>query len=105
MLKLDSFERFERQVQHHVIGLHAQVIGEDDNGLLDMNQLELELRRHQDAPLIVGSFTAGSNVTGIAPDVHSIASLLHQYGALAAFDFASAGSSKEVCLTAFCLIV
>ena len=73
-----------------------QVIGEDSKGLIDMRQLELELRKHANAPLIVGSFTAGSNVTGIAPDVHSIANLLHRHGAIAAFDYASAGSSKQV---------
>lgn len=74
----------------------VQVIGEDGQGLPDMRQLELELRKHANAPLVVGSFTAGSNVTGIAPDVHSIAELLHQHGAIAAFDYASAGSSKKV---------
>lgn len=73
-----------------------QVIGEDSKGLIDMRQLELELLKHANAPLIVGSFTAGSNVTGIAPDVHSIANLLHRHGAIAAFDYASAGSSKQV---------
>jgi hypothetical protein len=48
------------------------------------------------APLILGSFSAGSNVTGIAPDVHAIAALLHRYGAIAAFDYASAGSCKHI---------
>lgn len=73
-----------------------QVIGEDRDGLPDMQQLELELQKHSSAPLIVGSFSAGSNVTGIAPDVHKISALLHRHGAVAAFDYASAGSCKKV---------
>ena len=48
------------------------------------------------APLILGSFSAGSNVTGIAPDAQAIAALLHRYGAIAAFDYASAGSCKHI---------
>jgi hypothetical protein len=51
---------------------------------------------HAGAPLILGSFSAGSNVTGIAPDVQAIAALLHRYGAIAAFDYASAGSCKHI---------
>eukprot|EP00892_Ulva_mutabilis_P009613 jgi/Ulvmu1/7023/UM033_0082.1 len=72
------------------------VIGEDQDGLPDLQQLEEELQKHAGAPLIVGSFSAGSNVTGIAPDVHKIAALLHRHGAIAAFDYASAGSSHKV---------
>ena len=54
------------------------------------------VRRIAGAPLILGSFSAGSNVTGIAPDAQAIAALLHRYGAIAAFDYASAGSCKRI---------
>ena len=41
-------------------------------------------------PFVVGSFSAGSNVTGIASDTRALSVLLHKYGALAAFDYAAA---------------
>lgn len=70
----------------------AQVIeiGLDDDGLIDINELrqQLELYKHANRP-ILGSFSACSNVTGIYSDTRAIASLLHQYGGFACFDFAA----------------
>ena len=40
-------------------------IGEDADGHIDQEHLERELVRHQDRPLLIGSFSAASNVTGI----------------------------------------
>ncbi len=39
--------------------------------------------------LLIGSFSAASNVTGIRTDVRKVASLLHKYGAIACFDYAA----------------
>jgi selenocysteine lyase/cysteine desulfurase len=65
-------------------------IGEDSDGHIDQSQLEEELRRYQERPLLIGSFSAASNVTGILSDTRGIASLLHRYGALSFWDFAAA---------------
>ncbi len=65
-------------------------IGEDADGHIDQAQLEMELRKYEDRPLLIGSFSAASNVTGIISDTHGIASLLHRYGALSFWDFAAA---------------
>ncbi|HEY6033205.1 MAG TPA: aminotransferase class V-fold PLP-dependent enzyme, partial [Kofleriaceae bacterium] len=67
------------------------VIHEDADGHVDLAHLEEELRRYAARPLKIGSFSAASNVTGIASDTHAIAKLLHQYGALSFWDFAAAG--------------
>jgi selenocysteine lyase/cysteine desulfurase/tRNA(Ile)-lysidine synthase TilS/MesJ len=40
--------------------------------------------------LKIGTFAAASNVTGLVCDVNHIAALLHRYGALAVFDYATA---------------
>jgi selenocysteine lyase/cysteine desulfurase len=65
-------------------------IGLDDKGLLDMEDLKLQLEAYKDTnrPLL-GSFSACSNVTGIYSDTRAIAKLLHQYNAFACFDFAA----------------
>jgi selenocysteine lyase/cysteine desulfurase len=67
------------------------VIREDPSGGVDLDHLEEELRRHADRPMRVGSFAAASNVSGIVTDVDAVSTLLHRYGALACWDYASAG--------------
>lgn len=67
------------------------VIGEDENGHIDLTQLETELRRYADRPVRVGSFSAASNVTGILTDADRVAALLHRHGALSFWDYAAAG--------------
>ncbi len=67
------------------------VIPENQDGRIDKQVLEQELRAHATRPLLIGSFSAASNVTGIVSDTRGITELLHRYGALAFWDFAAAG--------------
>ncbi len=66
------------------------VIGEDANGHIDLDELRRQLVRYADRPLLIGSFSAASNVTGIVTDTAAISELLHEHGALSFFDFAAA---------------
>jgi selenocysteine lyase/cysteine desulfurase len=66
-------------------------IGEDANGRVDLEHLEWELLRHADRPLKIGSFSAASNVTGIVTDTDAVSIALHRHGALACWDYATAG--------------
>lgn len=72
------------------------LISEDADGHIDAAQLELELQRYQGRPQLIGSFSAASNVTGIVTDTVAISSLLHEYGALAFWDFAAAAPYVEI---------
>ena len=72
------------------------VIHEDHDGHIDQRHLELELARHRDRPLKIGSFSAASNVTGIISDWRAISVLLHRYGALSFWDFAAAAPYMEI---------
>jgi selenocysteine lyase/cysteine desulfurase len=74
-------------------------IREDADGRIDVAQLEAELRRHAHRELKVGSFSAASNVTGVVSDVDRIAALLRRHGALACFDYASAGPYLPIDMT------
>jgi selenocysteine lyase/cysteine desulfurase/CRP-like cAMP-binding protein len=67
------------------------MIDEDDDGRIDLAHLERELVAHADRELKIGSFSAGSNVTGIVSDVPAIARLLHRHGAWSFWDYAAAG--------------
>ncbi|MDR9450933.1 MAG: aminotransferase class V-fold PLP-dependent enzyme [Acidimicrobiia bacterium] len=66
------------------------VIAEDDDGHIDLTDLQRQLESHADRPLKIGTFSAASNVTGIITDVRSISVMLHKHGALSFWDFAAA---------------
>jgi len=66
-------------------------IHEDADGHIDLGHLEAELIAHADRPLLIGSFSAASNVTGIVSNTCAIAHLLHRHGALSFWDYAAAG--------------
>ncbi len=44
----------------------------------------------------IGSFSAGSNVSGITTKVYDVAKILHRHGALACFDFAASAPYVEI---------
>jgi selenocysteine lyase/cysteine desulfurase len=72
------------------------LIPEDADGHIDADRLETELKTYQSRPLLIGSFSAASNVTGITTDTHRISALLHEYGALAFWDFAAAAPYVDI---------
>ena len=41
--------------------------------------------------LLIGALNAASNITGVLTDANSFSTLLHKYGALACWDYATAG--------------
>ena len=72
------------------------VIGEDQDGHVNLAELEAELVRHAARPLKIGSFSAASNVTGIGSDTRAIGAMLHRHGAYAFWDFAAAGPYVKI---------
>jgi selenocysteine lyase/cysteine desulfurase len=56
------------------------VIPEDEDGCPDMNILQSKLIQYKNRRLKIGSFCAGSNVTGICIDTKAYARLLHKVG-------------------------
>jgi selenocysteine lyase/cysteine desulfurase len=66
------------------------VIDEDADGHVDLALLEEALLRYADRPMLIGSFSAASNVTGITTDTAAVSSLLHRHGALSFWDMAAA---------------
>jgi len=65
-------------------------IGLGSDGALDLAELEARLAEYASRSLVIGSFSAASNVTGVLPDVRAIARVLHGADALAFFDYAAA---------------
>jgi selenocysteine lyase/cysteine desulfurase len=71
-------------------------IKEDADGHIDLADLETRLIEYSDRPLIIGSFSAASNVTGIISNTSAIATLLHEHGALSFWDFAAAAPYVQI---------
>ena len=65
-------------------------IDADADGHIDTADLARRLAAYAGRPLLIGSFSAASNVTGILSDVAGITELLHRYGALSFWDYAAA---------------
>ncbi len=71
-------------------------IKEDADGHIDLVELESRLVEHADRPLLIGSFSAASNVTGIISDTSAISRLLHAHGALSFWDFAASAPYVDI---------
>ncbi len=71
-------------------------IKEDADGHIDLVELETRLVENAHRPLLIGSFSAASNVTGIISDTSAIARLLHAHGALSFWDFAASAPYVDI---------
>lgn len=72
------------------------IIGADEHGLVDPNDLDIHLNRYADRKYKYGSFTAASNVTGIATPYHRLARIMHEHGGYAFVDFAAAAPYVDI---------
>jgi selenocysteine lyase/cysteine desulfurase len=69
----------------------------NQEGSIDLNHLETLLQKQEyQNRLRIGSFSAASNVTGMITPVREISMLLHQYDALACFDYAASAPYVEI---------
>lgn len=66
-------------------------IPEADHGGPDLAALEQALKDHATSDLMIGSFSAASNVTGIITDPDPVTRLLKQHSALSVWDYAGGG--------------
>lgn len=72
-------------------GAEVIEIGEAETGGPDLGELERVLRTADPERLVVGAFSALSNVTGILTGVAAVTALLKRYGALSVWDYAGGG--------------
>ena len=60
-------------------------------GHIDLGDLRRQLLAYAHRPMMIGSFSAASNVTGLLTDTAAVARLLHEHHALSVWDYAAAG--------------
>jgi len=68
--------------------------GADDGP--DLAILEATLKAHQGADLLIGSFSAASNVTGILTDADAVTRLVKSYGGVSVWDYAGGAPYLEI---------
>lgn len=93
---IGPYEHHSNDVQWRETIADVVTIAETDDGLLCLEDLEVQLKKYKNRPVKIGSFSAGSNVTGILTDVQPIAKLLHKYDAMACFDFAASAPYEPI---------
>jgi selenocysteine lyase/cysteine desulfurase len=71
-------------------------IPEAKAGGLDLKELERQLQSYQSRELKIGTFAAASNLTGMLADVDKVSKLLHKYGALSCWDYATCAPYVEI---------
>jgi len=64
------------------------IIRPDEQGRVDLRELESLLHQYRDRPLKIAAVTSGSNVTGILTPYYDIAELMHRFGGYCFVDFA-----------------
>jgi selenocysteine lyase/cysteine desulfurase len=64
--------------------------------LVDLNDLEVQLKKYKDRSALFGSFTACSNVTGIETPYREMAKLMHRYGGYCFIDFAASAPYVDI---------
>ena len=72
------------------------IVPPNEAGYIDLNILEKLLKKYKYRKLIIGSFTACSNVTGIVTPYHHLAKLMHLYGGICFIDFAASAPYVKI---------
>ncbi|NRA18846.1 MAG: aminotransferase class V-fold PLP-dependent enzyme [Oceanospirillaceae bacterium] len=65
-------------------------------GQINTDFLEKKLQEYQSRPVLIGSFSAASNVTGVKTEVAKVSALLQRYNAMSCWDYAAAAPYVEI---------
>jgi selenocysteine lyase/cysteine desulfurase len=93
---IGPYEHHSNEVMWRECVADVVVIPQDLDGHVDLHVLRDRLQEYAARPLLIGSFSAASNVTGIVTDTDAVSTLLHSHGALAFWDFAAAGPYVDI---------
>ncbi|MGD8537805.1 MAG: aminotransferase class V-fold PLP-dependent enzyme [Candidatus Aminicenantes bacterium] len=87
---IGPYEHHTNELMWREAYVEVVVIPFDNEGRIDLYELERQLshEKYKDR-MKIGSFSAGSNITGIRTRVYDIARICHKKGALIFYDFAA----------------
>jgi len=91
LVLVTHMEHHSNQITWEECDVDVRIIPrQETTGLPDLDQMERMLKENDQRPLLIGAFTAGSNVTGLLTPWAKMAALMHRHGGLAFVDFAAA---------------
>ncbi|MBL7005659.1 MAG: aminotransferase class V-fold PLP-dependent enzyme [Spirochaetia bacterium] len=87
---ITHMEHHSNQITWEECNVEIRIIPPDsETGLPDLQELEKMAKKFSSRPLLIGAFSAGSNVTGILTPYHEMAKIIHRYGGKCFVDFAA----------------
>ena len=89
LVVITHMEHHSNQTSWQECDVDLAILPANDKGMPDLQHLAKLLEENQHRPLLLGSFTACSNVTGIQTPIHEMAAIMHQYGGLCLVDYAA----------------
>jgi selenocysteine lyase/cysteine desulfurase len=72
------------------------IIEPDENLFVSAENLRKSLKKYNDRPFKIGSFTACSNVTGVRTPIHELARAMHEFGGVCFIDYAASAPYDEI---------
>lgn len=94
---ISTFEHNSNLLPWRETGARVEIIPLTSIGAFDYDFLERKLKEHKNEDCVkIGSFSAGSNVTGTLVDTDRLAILCHENNTLAFFDYAAVGPYVQI---------
>lgn len=90
LVLITHMEHHSNQITWEECDADVLIVPRDDRtGLPDLEWQERMLKDNADRPLLIGAFTACSNVTGLITPYAKMAAIMHRHGGLCFVDFAA----------------
>ncbi len=93
---LSHMEHHSNQTTWEECCCDVVILCKTQSGIPNLENLKEILELHQNRKILIGSFTACSNVTGIITPYHKMAALMHAYGGCCFVDFAASAPYAEI---------
>ncbi|PKQ68825.1 selenocysteine lyase [Labilibaculum manganireducens] len=93
---ITHMEHHSNQTSWYETNVDVVVIPPGNDLTIDLNELRNQLEKYKERKMKIGSFTACSNVTGIATPFHQMAKLMHEFGGICFIDFAASAPYVDI---------
>ena len=93
---LTHMEHHSNQMSWYESNVDVVILDPGPDLLVSVDELRKKLEEYSDRQLLIGSFTACSNVTGIETPYYELARVMHEHGGLCFIDFAASAPYVKI---------
>ena len=93
---ITHMEHHSNQISWYETIADVVILPYTENLRVDIEASREMIARYAERKVKIGSFSAGSNVTGIIPPYYELAEIIHEYGGFCFVDFAGSGPYIEI---------